>query len=120
MLTAPSRKPSIKSELDFYDSVLQKLFPHSVKKGYQNGAPGVLLLQMVPFCQKGTLFSLIMFMKKEHTANRGAVLQNSAPMRRGAFFLTNMIIKEKKHRSEKRVVLVAKAPQGHCFGTLFF
>ncbi len=29
------------------------------KKGYQNGAPGVLLLQMVPFFQRGTLFSLI-------------------------------------------------------------
>ncbi len=32
---------------------------HSEKKGYQNGAPGVLLLQMVPFFQRGTLFSLI-------------------------------------------------------------
>ncbi len=38
---------------------------HSEKKGYQNGAPGVLLLQMVPFFQRGTLFSLIsMFMEK--------------------------------------------------------
>ena len=38
---------------------------HSEKKGYQNGAPGVLLLQMVPFFQRGTLFSLIiMFVEK--------------------------------------------------------
>ncbi len=41
---------------------------HSEKKGYQNGALGVLLLQMVPFFQRGTLFSLIiMFMKKNST-----------------------------------------------------
>ncbi len=37
-----------------------------------------------------------------------------------AFFLTNMIIKEKKHPSEKRVLFVAIASQGYCFGTLFF
>ncbi len=39
---------------------------HSEKKGYQNGAPGELLLQMVPFFQRGTLFSLInMFVENE-------------------------------------------------------
>ena len=31
---------------------------HSEKKGYQNGAPRVLLLQTVPFFQRGTLFLL--------------------------------------------------------------
>ena len=31
---------------------------HSEKKGYQNGAPGVLLLQMVPFFSKGHSFFL--------------------------------------------------------------
>ncbi len=35
-------------------------------------------------------------------------------------FLTKMIIKEKKHPSEKRVLFVAIASQGYCFGTLFF
>ncbi len=35
-----------------------KIRPHSENKGYQNGVPGVLLLQMVPFFQRGTLFSI--------------------------------------------------------------
>ncbi len=39
---------------------------HSEKKWYQNGASGVLLPQMVPFFQRGTLFSLIiMFVEKK-------------------------------------------------------
>ncbi len=33
------------------------------KKGTKNGAPGVLFLQMVPFFQRGTLFSLTPFYK---------------------------------------------------------
>ena len=38
---------------------------HSEKKRYQNSTPGVLLLQMVRFFHRGTLFSLIiMFMEK--------------------------------------------------------
>ncbi len=41
-------------------------------------------------------------------------------MHRGAFFPTNMIIKNKKYPSEKRVLFVAIAPQGYCFGTHFF
>ncbi len=32
---------------------------HSEKKGYQNGATGVLLLQMVPFFQSTDLYSII-------------------------------------------------------------
>ncbi len=35
------------------------IFIHSKKKGYQNGVPGVLLLQMAPFSHRGTLFSFI-------------------------------------------------------------
>ena len=34
--------------------VINAVYPHSEKKGYQNGALGVLLLQMVPFFQRGT------------------------------------------------------------------
>ena len=37
---------------------LRKRAPHSEKKGYQNGTPGVLLLQMVPLFQKGQSFFL--------------------------------------------------------------
>ncbi len=45
--------------------VLPAPWLHSEKKGYKNGTPGVLLLQMVPFFQRGILYSLpIMCMKK--------------------------------------------------------
>ncbi len=43
--------------LDFKVSLHVILINHSEKKGYQNGAPGVLLLQIIPFFQRGTLFS---------------------------------------------------------------
>ena len=49
---------------------------HSEKKEYQNGAPGELLLQMVPFLQRGTLFSLIiMFMGHQNSTPKGAILR---------------------------------------------
>ncbi len=41
------------------------------------------------------------------------------PYAQGRFFLTDMIIKEKNYPSEKRVLFVAIASQGCCFGTLF-
>ncbi len=53
---------------------------HSEKKGYQNGAPGVLLLQIVSFFQRGTPFSLIiMFMEKIVRGVRE--IFHSAPLR---------------------------------------
>ncbi len=54
---------------------------HSEEKGYQNGAVGVLLLQMVPFFQRGTLFSLIItFVEKRVPLwDRGPFHRNSTP-----------------------------------------
>ena len=49
---------------------------HSEKKGYQNGAPGELLLQMVPFFYRGTLFSLIIM-----------VVEKIVPFGPGALFI---------------------------------
>ena len=44
---------------------------HSEKKGYQNGTLEVLLLQMAPFFQRGTLFSLIIMFVEKRVWNSG-------------------------------------------------
>ncbi len=54
---------------------------HSEKKGYQNGAPVELLLQIVPFFHRGNLFPLIiMFIEKRvPLQNRGTVHKKQYP-----------------------------------------
>ncbi len=83
---------------------------HSEKKGYQNGALGVLLLQMVPFFQRGTLFSLIiMFMKKRvPLRDRGTIHKNSTP--RGTVCPISTLFRK------SGTILVPFLPEGYCFG----
>ena len=74
---------------------------HSEKKGYQNGAPGVLLLQMVPFFQRGTLFSLvIMFVEKGVSLqDRGTIHRNTGlprSMPKQYPFLRGVLFRSKK------------------------
>ncbi len=53
---------NVSSVVNHFVTAVDKM--HSEKKGYQNGFPWVLLLQMVPFFQTDTLFSLIIMLKK--------------------------------------------------------
>ncbi len=69
---------------------------------------GVLFCKMVPL-YTGVLFSTLTF---------GPIVVRALPLEIQSV-LTNMIIKEKKHPSEKRVLFVAIVPQGYYFGTLF-
>ncbi len=50
------------------------------KKGYQNSTPGVLLLKIVPFFKRGTLFFLNnhVYPKKSATKQKGTYFQKSA------------------------------------------
>ncbi len=40
---------------------------HSQKKGYQNSAPGVLLLQIAPFFSEGCFFSSVDGVPKQYS-----------------------------------------------------
>ncbi len=85
------------------------LTEHSEKKRYQDGAPGVLLLQMVPFYHRGTLFSLIiMFIEKRvPLPDRGTIHKNSTPR------VTICPISTLFHKSG--TILVPFLPEGYCF-----
>ncbi len=53
---------------------------HSEKKGYRNSAPGVLLLQIVPFFWRGTFFSLIiMFIRKRVPLSKRVLFSKKCP-----------------------------------------
>ncbi len=70
------------------------------------------------FLKKGHRFEPFFL---QNSTPRGTLLENSTLLLGGTLFRINMIIKEKRvPLLKKRVLFVAIAPQGYCFGTLFF